>query len=107
MDCAGAVFGASLSYSVLQTVGPDRFDRAMGKEGQDNQNLVIGKRVDEGMIFDLIQFPVAHAIDDLLPGDAVYFKNTEDIHRKHPGLRLAGRKHHLPWQRPVQRSRLR
>ena len=84
MDCAGALW-VSLAYSVLQTVGPDRFDRAMGKAGQDNQNLVIGKRVDEGMIFDLIRFPIVHSIDDLLPGDAVYFKNTEDIHRKHPG----------------------
>ena len=44
MDSACALW-ATLAYSVLNTVGPDRFDRAMGKAGENNQNLVLGKRV--------------------------------------------------------------
>jgi hypothetical protein len=91
MDCACALW-ASLAYSVLNTVGPDRFDRAMGKAGETNQNLVLGKRVaraEEGLMKDLIDKPMPTSVNDLLPGDAVYFKNTEDIHKKHPGS---------PWQ---------
>lgn len=91
MDCACALW-ATLAYSVLNTVGPDRFDRAMGKAGENNQNLVLGKRVaraEEGMLQHLIDKPMPDSIDDLLPGDAVYFKNTEDIHVKHP---------ESPWQ---------
>ncbi len=91
IDCAGAVW-ASLAYAVLQTIGPTRFDNVMGKEGQDNQNLVIGQQVlkaEEGMLQYLIKKPEPKSIADLLPGDAVYFKNTEDIQIKHPGS---------PWQ---------
>ena len=91
MDCACALW-VSLAYSVLNTVGPDRFDRAMGKAGETNQNLVLGKRVaraEEGLMKDLIDKPKPETVDDLLPGDAVYFKNTADIHKKHPGS---------PWQ---------
>ena len=91
MDCACALW-ATLAYSILNTVGPARFDRAMGEAGQNNQNLVVGKRVaraDEGMLRQLIDKPKPQSITDLLPGDAVYFKNTEYIHDKHPGS---------PWQ---------
>ncbi len=84
---AAATFGATMSIwlGVLRTVGDERFDRACGAAGEDNQDLVIGKSVNQGILLDLISFPAPRSLGDLVPGDAVYFLNTPKMRRKHPG----------------------